>query len=195
MARATTLKERGPTGVSGIRTSEAALLENTGRTWTQWFKLLDKWGAKNKKHSEIARYLLEDQGVDGWWAQTVTVAYEQERGMRAPGQRADGTYGVSASKTIDVPVKTLFEAFENPAARKRWLGGKKITIMTVRPDKSMTAAWEEGPTRLGVGFTSKGRGRSQVALAHEKIAGAKEAGELKAFWRDRLDRLKELLEN
>jgi hypothetical protein len=187
-------KRRTPRTISRTRSSDESVLKNTGRTWDQWFKLLDKSGAKDKKHPEIARWLSEEHGVDGWWAQSVTVAYEQDRGMRAPGQRADGTYSVSASKTVKVPVEVLFEAFRDESVREGWLGEYEVAVRTARPGISMTAEWEEGSTRLNAGFYAKGPGKSQVALAHEKIVDAQQADELKAFWRERMNVLKKMLE-
>ncbi len=184
-----------PQTIAPTRTNDDAVAKNTGRTWDEWFTLLDGWGAKERKHPEIARWLVDDHGVDGWWAQHVTVAYEQARGMRVPGQRADGTYGVSASKTVDAPVEVLFEAFEDEDVRARWLGDFDVTVRTARPAKSITAAWEDGSTRLSIGFTAKGDNKSQVALAHERITDPRKADEMKAFWRDSLNTLKKLLES
>jgi uncharacterized protein YndB with AHSA1/START domain len=187
-------KRRTPRTISRIRKSEESVRENTGRAWDDWFKVLDRWGAKDKTHTEIARWLREEQDVDGWWAQSITGAYEQERGLRAPGQRRDGTYSITASKTIDVPVKKLFDAFNNKRVRNRWLGEYELSVRTTRPAKSITADWEDGSTRLTVSFEAKSKVKSQVALAHEKITDASQADELKAFWRERMNQLKKLLE-
>ena len=135
-------KRRTPRTISPIRSSDESVLKNTGRTWDEWFKSLDKSGAKSRKHPEIVRWISDEHGVDGWWAQQVTVAYEQDRGMRAPGQRADGTYNVTASKTVEVPVERLFKAFQDRRLRGRWLGDFELGIRTARPGKSMTAAWK-----------------------------------------------------
>jgi uncharacterized protein DUF4287 len=194
-AEAKALKRRTPRTISRIRTGDDAVVDNTGRTWDEWFSLLDKWGATDKKHRDIARWLSEEHRIDGWWAQEVTVAYEQERGIRAPGQRSDGTYSVSASKTVNVPVETLFEAFNDERMRERWLGDFELTVRTARPGKSMTAAWEDGSTRLSIGFYTKNGGKSQVAIAHERIADAPRADDLKVFWRERLNEMKKLLES
>jgi hypothetical protein len=188
-------KRRAPRTISRIRTSDESVRKNTGRTWDDWFRLLDEWGAKGRKHAEIARWLSAENGVDGWWAQSVTVAYEQERAMRAPGQKADGTYSVGASKTVEVPVETLFEAFNDEGTRRRWLGEFELRVRTARPGKSMTAAWGDASTRLSIGFSAKDAHKSQVGLAHEKITDPQQADELKAFWRERLNRLKKLLES
>jgi uncharacterized protein YndB with AHSA1/START domain len=194
-SEAEALQKRTPRTVSGIRKNEETVREKTGRSWDQWFKMLDKWGAKEKKHGDIARWLVEEQEVDGWWAQSITGAYEQERGIRAPGQTLDGTYTINASKTVAVPVKQLFEAFNKESVREQWLGGFDITIRTTRPDKSLTARWEDGTTRITVAFVSKDAGKSQVALAHERIKDAQRADELKTFWRERMNLLKKLLES
>lgn len=188
------LKRSTPKTVARTKTSDETLEKNTGKTWSAWLLLLDRWGAKNKKHGEIAGWLSEEHGVDGWWAQHLTVAYEQERGMRAPGQRADGKFSVSASKTVAVDVASLFDAFLDGSKRERWLGEHDLNVRTSRSGKSMTADWE-GSTRLAIGFQAKGDNKSQVALAHEKITTAQEADELKMFWKKRMLLLKKLLED
>jgi hypothetical protein len=42
---------------------------------------------------------MDEHGLDKWWAQTITVGYEQAWGLREPGQNPDGSH-VSASKTV-----------------------------------------------------------------------------------------------
>ena len=42
-------------------------------------------------HTEIAAMVNKTWKVDGWWSQTVTVGYERIKGLRARGQRRDGT--------------------------------------------------------------------------------------------------------
>ncbi len=188
------LKRRTPKTISPVRSSDEAIETNTGRSYDNWFKRLDKWGAREAKHGEIARWLVEEHGIDGWWAQHVTVAYEQDLGIRAPGQGADGYYTANASKTVNVPKEALFEAFMDEETRHSWLGTFGFDIRTTRPAKSMTAKWEDGSTRLTISFEPKGDDRSVVALAHQKIADAQQVDELKLFWRERLNLLKKLLE-
>ena len=45
-----------------------------------------------------------------------------------------------------------------------------------------------------MGFSAKGDGKSQAALEHERLQNTDAAKEAKAFWRERLEALKELLE-
>jgi uncharacterized protein YndB with AHSA1/START domain len=167
---------------------------NTGRAWDEWFVLLDEWGAVERPHPEIARWLNEAHGVPGWWAQGVTVAYEQARGLRAPGQRRGGQFEVNASKTVAVGVERLWEAFADPDLRERWLPGATVEVRTARPGKSIRANWDDGSTRLVIAFTARGEAKSQVALTHERVPDAGAADKLKAFWRERMAALKQVLE-
>ena len=175
------------------RVSDERVKDETGKTWNQWFSLLDKWGAKKKKHREIARYLMDEREVPGWWAQSITVYYERERGMRLKHQRPDG-FSVSASKTIAVPVDVLFEAFVEDAERKRWLPDASMSLRTAQPGRSARFDWEDGLTRVVVGFEERGPSKSMVGLAHEKLPDADEAETMKAMWRERLVDLKAHLE-
>ena len=175
--------------------SDEVIRANTGRGWDEWFALLDAWGAAERPHPEIARWLGEEHGVGGWWAQGVTVAYEQARGLRAPGQRRGGLFEVNATKTVAVPVDRLYEAFADPALRERWLPGATVEVRTAHPAKSIRANWDDGSTRLVIAFTTRGEAKSQVALTHERVPDAGTADKLKAFWRERMAVLKELLES
>jgi hypothetical protein len=173
--------------------ADERVLEATGRGWQAWFELLDGWGAAARSHTEIARWLREEQGVDGWYAQSITVGYERARGLRAPGQRPDG-FAVGASRTIAVPVERLFEAFTDEALRARWLPGADMSIRTATAPRTARFDWEDSSTRVIVGFDAAGDTRSRIALSHERLADADSAEEMKSWWRERLTLLKARLE-
>ena len=181
-----------PTAVEP-RVSAAAVKSATGRTWEEWFELLDEWGGVEHTHGEIARWLSAEHGVAGWWAQSVTVEYEKARGMRAPGQRPDG-WEVTASKTVGVPVERLYAAFTDDTERERWLPGAELGLRTATAPKSARYDWEDGSTRVVAWFEAKGEGRSLISLAHQKLPDADAADEMKAYWRERVAALKELVE-
>lgn len=173
--------------------SEEAVRKATGRGWEEWFELLDRWGAAARPHREIARWLGAEHGVGGWWAQSVTVMYERARGLRAPGQRPDG-WEVSASKTVAVPVGRLYEAFGDEALRERWLPGAELRLRTATAPRSARYDWEDGSTRVVVGFEAKGDSKSVVTVVHQKLPDADSAEEMKAYWRERVVVLKGTLE-
>ena len=178
---------------AGPRVSDEAVTSATGRRWDDWFAVLDDWGATERSHKDIARWLMEEHGVAGWWAQSITVNYEIARRMRAPGQRPDG-WEIGASKTVAVPVERLYQAFADEAQRERWLPGAELRLRTATPPKTARYDWEDGSTRVVVLFEAKGDAKSVIFLGHQKLPDADTADAMKAYWRERVGALKELLE-
>ena len=175
-------------------TSEEAVRSATGRSYEAWFRVLDEADMVSRGHGEIAGALTGEHGVAHWWAQTITVAYERARGLRPPHGGRDGLFSISASKTIEAPVERLFEAFMDGGLRERWLPGCELRERTSQPARSARFDWADGATRVNVGFEPKGDARSQVGLAHERLADAEAAEDMKRYWRERLNALKGLLE-
>lgn len=171
----------------------SAVKAATGRERDEWFTLLDAWGAPDRPYREIAAWLGTDHAVTRWWAQKLVVEYEQERGLRAPGVRPDGTFTVTASKTVAVPVARLFEAFVDEQLRERWLPGVELSERTTQQGRS--ARFDVGDaSRVNVTFTATGEGKSQAAVEHERLPDVAAAEQAKAAWRERLTALKDLLE-
>jgi hypothetical protein len=173
--------------------SDEAVRRRTGRGWEEWFDLLDEWGADERAHKEIARWVGESHDIDGWSAQAVTVAYERARRGRAIGEKPQG-FSVGAQKTVAVPVERLFDAFVEESLRKRWLPDGELRERTATRPKSARYDWGDGSTRVIVGFEAKGEAKSTVAIEHERLANAGEAERMKAYWRERVAALKEEVE-
>jgi len=170
--------------------SDEIVAERTGCDWTKWVYVLDKWGAMKKSHTEIAAHIHEKYKIDGWWAQMVTVGYERIRGLRARGQRRDGGWEASKSKTVAVPVAELFEAWSSAKLRAKWLP-EKLTVRKATPHRSMRISWSDG-TSVELYFQAKGD-KSIVGVQHTKLKTKAEADERKKFWSERLAALNELL--
>jgi uncharacterized protein YndB with AHSA1/START domain len=167
----------------------------TGRDRDEWFELLDEWGAVGRQYREISDWLVAEHDLSRWWAQKLIVEYEQTRGLRPPGIRPDGTFEVSASKTVAVPIKRLFDAFMDTRQRNEWLTDGKMSLRTSQPHRSARFNWEDGSTRVKVEFIDKGQAKSTVAVAHERLADADQAEATKAMWKERLAELKSFLES
>jgi uncharacterized protein YndB with AHSA1/START domain len=175
------------------RISDTKVVAATGRGWQAWFALIDKWGGVKQSHAEIARWLVNEHEVDRWWSQTLTVGYEQARGLREPGQHADG-FAVSASKTEAVTLKQLYAAFVDDRQRARWLPDAELRLRKPNPYKSARYDWEDGSTRENVFFDTPGKGKSRIAIQHERLPDSDTAADMKAWWRERVAALKRLLE-
>ncbi len=144
-------------------------------------------------HRDIARYVHEKFKVDGWWAQTVTVGYERIKGLRAIGQRRDGGFEASKSKTFTVPLARLYRAWSDARTRTRWLPGVDLTIRTATRNKSMRITWPDR-TSVALGFAGKSAGKSQVAIQHQKLPDKPAATRMKEFWAERLAALGAVLQ-
>ena len=172
--------------------SNESIKAKTGCTWDRWVPALDHHGADKMSHRDIAALVSKKYKIDGWWSQTVTVGYERIKGLRARGQRRDGTYEASKSRTFDVPAGTLFEAWADPSVRRRWLNDESVRVRTATAPKSMRLDWSEGGI-IAVGFLTKGKSKSAVAVQHTKLPDRETADRLKKYWADRLDALGQVL--
>ena len=173
-------------------TSDATIKAKTGCTWERWVRSLDYHGAAQMSHRDIATLVNKKYKIDGWWSQTVTVGYERIKGLRARGQRRDGTYEASKSRTFDVPVTRLFQAWADADVRRRWLNGESVKVRTATAPKSMRLDWTDHSI-IAVGFAAKGKSKSSVAVQHTKLPDRETADRLKQYWSDRLDALGEAL--
>ena len=178
-----------------LATSDEKIRGRTGRGWEEWFEWLDAWGAAERTHREIARRVAEELGVHplAWNAQSVAGSYERARGMRAVGEHDDG-FAITASKTVAVPVETLYDAFVDASRRARWLPDGELHERTATRPRSARFDWSDGATRVNVTFAAKGDGKSTAALEHRRLADADQAERMKAFWRERVKTLKQTLE-
>jgi uncharacterized protein YndB with AHSA1/START domain len=181
------------TKATAPRMSDEAVKAKTGKTWKEWFALLDKAGAKKMSHQEIVKYLHTKQDVGPWWQQMVTVTYERARGLRDVHQKPSG-YEISVSRTINVPIAKLYHAFANDKARNAWLAEDGLAVRKATANKSMRVTWNDVKTSLEISFLSKGDAKSQVVVQHSKLPNAKASTTMKTYWGKALDRLRASLE-
>ena len=172
--------------------ADAAVKEKTGRTWEQWVRTLDKHDAERMTHRDIALLVSGTYKVQAWWTQTVTVGYERIKGLRVRGQRRDGTFEASKSRTFGVSVDELFDAWADAAVRKRWLDATGVKVRSATKPKAMRILWPDGSVVI-VGFTPKGDTRSSVAIAHTKLPDRETANQLKVYWAEQFDALGAML--
>jgi len=173
------------------RMSNDAVRSKTGKTWVQWFKILDAAGAKKLTHKEIVA-VAKKYDVGPWWQQMVTVTYEQARGMREKHEKPSG-YEISASKTIGASAIAIYEAWNNARLRAKWLPENPITIRTATPGKSIRITWVDGKSSLDVNFYEKGKSKCQITVQHGKLSNATEANRMKAYWKEKLEKLDEMI--
>lgn len=181
-----------PPRVAEPLVSDAAVRRATGKRWDDWFRVLDAFGATEHTHTEIARYVNIELGVDGWWSQNVTVGYERARGMRAAHQRPDG-FSVGVSKTFPVGAERLHAMFVQARQRNRWIDKDTLALRTATAPRTARFDFGDGASRVVVGITAKGSSKSSAGIQHERLPDAASVTEMRQFWKERLGALADLL--
>lgn len=172
--------------------SDDAIRRRTGKGWDEWIRILDRWGAARRSHAEIARWLREDHGIDGWSSQSVTVGYERARGMRAPHQQAGG-FSVGVSKTVPVDASTAADGWIDARRRNRWLERGTLRLRTSQPGRSARFDFGDDGSRVIVSIEAKGPAKSTVSLQHERLPDREAVERMRGFWKERLGRMAEAL--
>ncbi len=165
----------------------------TDRSLSEWVRMLDEWGARERTHPEIVEWLTSEHDVPPWWRQDITVRYEKHIGRRVLGQRGS-TFSATGTKVISVPPAVARSAWTEADFRRGWLPEVELRQ---RPNRVQIAARfdvNDGEGRVLVSFDARGDDRTQVAVEHEKLPTQQAAKRWTAFWRQRLVVLKELLE-
>lgn len=170
--------------------SDESVRSATGRGWDEWFTLIDGQNGATLDHRGIVAIVAPHLQKSEWWAQMVTVAYEQARGLRKKHEKTDG-FQVGASRVLEVSVSRIYAAFFDPTLRARWLSDP-VTIKAATMDKSLRMSWKDN-TPIDVYLYAKAEDRASVAVQHGKIKDEATAAERKAFWKAALDRLESLL--
>ena len=178
--------------------SDASVLKKTGHDLAHWFAVLDRFGAVEKGHTAAARHLYDTHGVDGWYAQGITVSYERERGVRGVNQRCDGAWEVSVSKTLTATTTQLVKAFTDTRKRNDWIGeadpklakamtegvaDKKSKGFVVRPDGLARFRYRWDGTIVQLYAYPKPGGKLALTVQHTKLADGDAVERYRGQWK------------
>ncbi len=180
---------RGIEKAGGV--TDVAVRGKTGRSWAEWFALLDDAGCAGMDHKGIVAVVAQ-HGATSWWQQMITVAYEQSRGLRKKHETTAG-YQIGVSRTLNVSPEDAFAFWDNARSRKAWLGEIPLEVRAAVEPKVLRGTVEEGRA-VEVRFTDKGKkgaAKTQVTVQVTKIAGPRAAAAEKKRWGAALDALQE----
>ena len=178
--------------------SDEAFRKRTGHGLDHWFAILDTFGGVEKGHTATARHLNEEHGVDGWWAQGITVQYERARGVRVANQRTDGAYEVSVSKVLSGSTADVVSWLSEPKLQRRWtvgvdaklvealassLDGSGTKGVVVRADGLGRHRYKWGKTTVQLYMTPKPGGKVTFVATQMKLADAAAVETSRAQWR------------
>lgn len=202
--------------VSAANTSR---FENaTGVPWTEWVSALDSHGSRDQSHADIAQLVTSiligavqssDRPVPlipvdaevhrnpEWWAQGITVTYEQHIGRRLPGQRPDGTFEGSVSRTVRAERSDVKSAVTQVLQEEIDRGVNGLTVIDAprtssTPKRDYWRAKLSDGSRIEVsieGKESASGARSLVTATHTRLLSPEAIMPWKAYWKELLQRI------
>lgn len=172
-----------------------AIEDTTGISWKEWVYFLEGENASSLSHKEIAQKVYEKLGNrldnSGWWSQSVAVAYEQHIGRRKPGQRSDGSYEVTANKTLSGSPDDALAAWTTLVGARTEFDGVSFDEPSVsKTDKwrHWRAAMGDG-SRVSVSTTAQSSEKSIISVTSSKLESSEHVERWRAYWKTLLQDL------
>lgn len=173
----------------------ASIEASTGRQWNEWAKWLDKSGAAELSHSDIATLVHEalvgKTDNPGWWAQNVTVAYEQYIGRRVPGQSNDGSFEVSVTKTLIGTKEDVFALWAEAHGEAKEFRGeavKNVRTSTTPVRLYWRCDFADGSS-FAIATEQKDPSRAMIAATHTKLKSEADKEQWRQYWKELISKL------
>jgi uncharacterized protein YndB with AHSA1/START domain len=174
---------------AGVSTD--AVARRTGKTWDDWFNVLDSAGAATLDQRGIIAILAQKHGIGPWWQQMIAVGYESLRSKSEKPAAADD-FQIVETCTLGAPVARVFKLWNDANERAHWLADDRFVVKSATPGKALRARWGKGNSQVAVSFTDKA-GKTEVAVEHRHIESRAAADQMKAYWQKKLGLLDEAL--
>src|SRR5690606_42038639 len=111
---------------------------------------------------------------------SLTVGYEQARGMRQPGQRPDGTFDANVSKTVAVGAEEVFPHLTDDDRRAAWLDDTWHVASASAPKRLRLES--TGGDRALVEVTAVPPGQVRLPVPPPRFARPAAVGRAQASW-------------
>jgi hypothetical protein len=166
-----------------------AIAASTARSWEEWLAFLTEIGARDMPHPEIAERIRKTGDANGWWSQMITVAFEQHIGRRQPGQRSDGSFEMSVTRTVDGERAAVFDKLLARLEGVKAFNGVGLAApprTSITPKRSYWRCNMEDGTGVAFALEQKAPGKVLVAVTHDKLGSEGDAVRWRAFWKDEM---------
>lgn len=174
---------------AGVSTD--AVMRRTGKSWDDWFAVLDNANAQTLDQRGIIAILAQKHGIGPWWQQMIAVGYESLRGKSEKSVAAEG-FRISSSCVLDAPLARVFRAWNDSSERNRWLQDDRFVMRGNSGDKLIRARWGKGASQIDVSLSEKS-GKTSVSVEHHHIESESAAEQMKAYWAKKLGLLEQAL--
>lgn len=119
----------------------------------------------------------------------MTVGYERIRGLRLPGQMADGTFSANKSAMIAKPPESLRAMLLDDVARAELLPSLKTVLRSKPTSKNIRIRIGADSGFINVALSEVAGDRLKVTIQHTGLAFPGEIERWKAFWTECLETL------
>lgn len=168
-----------------------SIAKATNKPWEQWVSEIEATGGRNMSHTELARRLYDELSskIDnhGWWAQGITVAYEQHIGKRIPGQLANGLFELAVSKTVPSSREHAFSKLEKLLSGYQDFNGQQPNNQRASgtPKRSNWRCDFKDGSKFTA--TVEGIDSAKIVFSHTAVPSKKEADSWKEYWKKFLE--------
>lgn len=163
-----------------------AVLQASGRTWSQWFSELDKINIEHLDHRQLCEKIETDYQVDSWWAHLI--AQEFERAKNIDPKRGPNGFEVSVTKTFSYPVDEVY------SLTKDWLEGeRRATCRKDKANQKLHCDWITDDSKVEIKFKQKAEGKTQLVVHHNQLEDEGDIEVMRNFWKENLEFMVESL--
>jgi hypothetical protein len=168
----------------------------TNKTWQDWVSELESSNAKTMSHTDLVDFVTgRVKGLvenEGWWGQSIAVAFEQHTGQRAPGQLSNGLFEVAVSKTASIPRDELFPEIVKWFERQEKLNKNIFSDSRISetPNRSNWRCNFSDKSKFSATVENNGE-KSKLVLSHTAIPTKADATSWKQYWQQIVDDLVE----
>lgn len=188
--------------MTGIDDAQRARIEKgTGLPFSRIQAVLDPHlGDSHTEQARRAGALIRAEGSSSnpdWWAQMATVGWEQHVGIRSVGERCDGTFSASVSKTIPGDMDAVLARIVDKAAGREDFAGVPVEAEPTASATEKRRYWKVKLTdgsRVTLTIQTKPAGtsggvRTGVGVNHDRIPEKADVEAAKAWWREFLSQI------
>lgn len=171
--------------------NKEALKTGSGITWDRWLTFLEPHRELN--HTDMAKVVYAEIMRVGnskspeWWAQGVTVAYEQHIGRRQVGQQCDGKFSVTVTRTVPGDMDAALVLWREAMHDVRDIDGVDVMGEPRITSSDKWRYWKvdlADGSRVNVNIQTKPTGdKSMLAINHDKLSSADDVERLRAYWK------------
>jgi hypothetical protein len=166
--------------------SAQAVIKGTGQPWSHWLNWLNGINAGDMPHKEIVAALIAAHPLSLWWAQMLTVQYEQIIGRRVAGQDCSGSFSVSVSKTLPGSLDDALAYWLALVANSSEFSDIAVSRSPAISHTDKWRYWRCGladGSRVNVNISQKSADKSSLSIQHEKLESSEQVEHWRSYWK------------